>query len=378
MKKNTILMSAFLILLFLMNVSSLLAAGNMNWGNIKVNPYFNLRQEYSTNIYLSDGDEKSDLITFFSPGVRFYMLSPNADIQLDYNADILAYWNHNKNNTIRHLLLFKGDWEMGKHYGLFIQNSLSITDDPATSEDTKLEDRLRNLFNVELKRLDRRTTLGVGFTSIRDDYDNIDRLDRTENFVTLDGSYRVMPRTNLSMRYRYGEINYDQNTPSRGASYNELTAGVSGRFSPKITGQVRAGYQWREYETGSAFNGGVVYANAVHQMNPRVKTALSVERGVQESSLAGINYFDYTSVNIDYQHLVAQKHLLKAGAGYQKNDYSETARTDDIWNLMLGWDYNLQQWITLGLVYKLRNRDSSAIDSDYTDNRISVYCRMTF
>ncbi len=384
MKKTVVLAGAFLILVFFMNASSLLAAGDMNLGNIKVNPYFSLRQEYRSNIYLTDKDEKSDLITTFSPGVRFYMPSPIADVQLNYNADFLTYWSHNRNDTNRHSLLFKGDWEIGKHYDLFIQNRLNITDDPATSEDTTREDRLRNIFDIALTRRDRRTSLELGFTSIRDDYDDIDRLDRTENYITLDGSYRFMPRTDLRMRYRYGEINYDQNTPSRDASYNELTAGVSGRFSPKITGEIRAGYQWRDYENYQQkdFNGGVLYASAVHRMNPRVQTTLSLERGVQESSFDINNYYDFIALNLDYQHLMGHKHLFKAGAGYQNNNYPKAVggfdREDTIWNLSLGWDYNLQPWITPGISYAFLNRDSSYPNMDYTDNRISIHCNLAF
>ena len=358
--------------------------GNIHFGQIQIKPYFNLYQEYRSNIYLTADNEKSDLITFFTPGVRFYLPRPIGDTELDYHVDLLSYWDNDENNTQRQSLRFKGDWQIGKHYDLLLEDLFESTDDPATSELTSPEDRIRNRFNTALSYQGRRTGLEGGFTSIRDEYRRFDELNRIENFFTLIGSYRIFPKTNGLLQYRYGEIKYDEKTLNRDASYHELTAGVRGTFSPKVTGEFRAGFQWRDYEDvlKKDFNGAVIYSSIIHQLNPRVQTSISLEKGVQEASSTGSNYYDYTRFSLDYQHKMGRKYLLKAGVGFERDDFAQATRGEDsIWDLSLGWDYNIQSWITTGIGYRFRNRDSSfagPTDYDYTDHILNLHCNLAF
>lgn len=368
------------LVVFLLITGPLHAVGNIHYGQIQINPYFNLRQEYRSNIYLTADNEEDDFITFFTPGVRFYLPSPNGDTTLDYHADLFSYWDNDEKNTQRQFLNFKGDWQIGKQYNFLLEDLFENTDDPATSELTAPEDRTRNRFNTALSWQGRRTGLEGGFTSIRDDYRQFNQLDRIENFFTIIGSYRIFPKTNGLLQYRYGAITYDEAALNRDASYHELTAGVKGTFFPKVTGELRAGFQWRDYEDVSKedFDGAVIYASIIHQLNPRVRTTVSLEKGVQEATFAGSNYYDYTLFNLGYQHKMGRKYILKAGIGYERDDFSKATRTDNIWDLSLGWDYNIQSWITTGIGYRFRNRDSSLSAYDYLDTTVNFHCNLAF
>ncbi len=386
LNKKYLISGALLCLGILAAAGPARARGNISLGSVQVNPYLNLRQQYRSNIYLTADDEISDFITFLSPGVRFYMPRADGEFELDYRADLLFYRDNSREDTDRHLVLLKGDWIIGRNYDFVIQNRLHITDDPATSELTELEDRTRNTFNTGLTRTGNNVSLGAGFTSVLDDYKDRDDLDRTENYITLDGYYTVRPKTDIHMRYRRGEIKYDRKTPLRDASYDELTAGVTGRISPKITGEIRAGYQWRDYDDPARqdFGGGVVVARAVHQMNTRVRTTLDIARGAEESTFGDNSYYAYTSFNLGYEHIMGRKHVARAGAGYRNNDYPEAvggfSREDDIWSFSLGWDYNIRKWAVLGISYEHRKRDSDypLHDYDYIDNRVSIHCSLSF
>jgi hypothetical protein len=267
-----------------------------------------------------------------------------------------------------------------------VQNRYHVTDDPATSELTDREDRTRNAFEMKLTRLGNLLSVGGGFTSTADDYKDRDELDRTENFFTLDGYYKIFPQTDLRARYRFGKMTHDSETAARDSSFNELTAGVSGRLSPKITGEVRAGFQKREYDNPSMddFSGLVVYTGVVHELNTRVKTSVSLTRGAQESTFADNNYYVFTRVNLDYRHHLGRKNVLKLGVGYENSDYpaevSGDFRQDVTLSLGVGWDYELREWATVGLSYDYRDRDSDFTphNYDYTDSRLALHCSMKF
>ncbi|MCX5641817.1 MAG: outer membrane beta-barrel protein [Candidatus Omnitrophica bacterium] len=374
------ILSFFVI--FLLIAGPLHAVGNIHYGQIQIDPYFNLRQEYRSNIYLTADNETDDFITFFTPGVRFYLPNPNGDAELDYHADLLSYWDDDKNNTQRQFLNFKGDWQIGKQYNFLLEDMFESTDDPATSELTSRESRIRNRFNTAFSWQGRRTGVEGGFTSIRDDYELSNQLDRIENFFTVIGSYRIFPKTNGIIQYRYGEIKYDEKTLKRDSSYHEVTAGASGTFSPRVTGELRAGFQWRDYEDilKKDFNGAVIYASITHQLNPRVQTTVALEKGVQEATFAASNYYNYIRFGLNYRHMMGRKQILKAGIGYERDDFPQATRADNIWDLILGWDYNIQPWITTGIGYRFRNRESSfvPVDYDYADHIIDLHGNLAF
>src|SRR5450759_42112 len=107
---------------FLLIAGPLHAEGNIHFGRIQINPYFNFLQEYRSNIYLTADKETGDFITFFTPGVRFYLPDPTGNAELDYHADLLSYWDNAENNTQRQFLNFKGDWQIGKQYELLVED----------------------------------------------------------------------------------------------------------------------------------------------------------------------------------------------------------------------------------------------------------------
>lgn len=354
---------------------------------IQVNPYFRFRNEYRDNIYLTGQERKSDLVSIFTPGVELVLPAGGGDLALDYHADALLYWSESDNNTLRHFLGLEGQWTLAPAWSWSFENTLMITDDPPLSELVEREDRLRNRFNTTFYFDARRTRLETGFTTVRDDYRKLDQLDRTENYLTLTGAYRFLPRTSWLLSYRVGEVRYDI-APDRKASYNELTTGVRGHISPKVTGEVRAGFQWRDYRDPgrSDFDGVVVYGGVTHDLSPRVRNTLSVLGGVQESSFGDNSYYRTSRAGYGYRHVLGRRHAASAGVSWEENRYpvavAGALRRDRIWTLRAGWDYTLRRWATVGLGYEFRKRDSTfprAIeDFNYRDHVIMVSCNLAF
>lgn len=346
---------------------------------VQTRPYFDFTQEYRSNIYLEADDTTSDLISIFRPGIEFYLPQRNGALALDYAVGIRRYWDRTRENTERHQAALRGNWRLGSNMRLQARNHYDYTDDPATSELTALERRQRNRFEVSLDWQGNRVGFEPGFTSIRDNYRTLDQLDRREDFFWLTGYTRVMPQTDFLVRYRLGTVRYDE-VAVRKSSYHELTTGFRGVLSPKITGEARAGFKWRDYRDPGRrdFSGLVVHTGLEHQASERARTNLVVERGVEESSFVGNDYYTMTRLGLDYRHLLARRHEGRAGLSYERASYPVGGRGDNTWDLHLGWGMQLNRRARLGAGYRLRYRDSSQDFFDYRDHLLSVNYSLSF
>ncbi len=372
-----------LVVSFLLS-SSLYALENLHLGRLQINPYLKFKVEYNSNIYLQQNNEKDDFITYFTPGFNLYFPWEENFIEFDYHVDLLSFSAYSDENTQRQFISLNSDLKFGRNLTLNFEEKFEKTDEPATSELTERQDRTRNLAKVSLAWEGDKLGLEGGFTSIQDDYKNLDELDRYENIFSLTGFYRFLPKTQGLVEYKYGDITYDKETGSHAnAEYNQLSLGIKGNITSKLTGLIKGGYQWRDYSRNKKdFDGGVVYSSLIHQLNPRTQTSLFVERGVNESTFSGNNYYEYNQVGLEFQKKLGYKQKLTLNLSYERDDFpvkvSGQERKDDLWSFKAGWDYSIRKWISLGVSYRYRNRDSSIYGYDYTDNIVAFSTNLTF
>src|SRR6185436_9795213 len=109
-------------------------------------------------------------------------------------------------------------------------------------------------------------------------------LDRLENYVHLDGRWRLQPETVGVIGYRYGQVNYTgneiiaQDSVTRDYYYSDVRnsrsqygyLGVDHTFRPDLTGSLRAGARFTEFpnepsnssEIGPMVSGNLAYTYA--------------------------------------------------------------------------------------------------------------------
>lgn len=401
--KETKMNRRFLTLLFIVIIIGLLIYVQLGYaqeqeeeevkgielGPVKVHPSIKIEEQYDDNIFLDPGNEKDDFITTVTPGLGLELPFSDNIFKLDYKASIVTFADyHSSQDSINHYL--NGKLELNfRDFGLTFEDKF---EDKFARPDTELTPRISIEKNtakanaaVELNRLG----FELGYSNILYNYKSsgYENEDRDENVFTLIGSYRFLPKTSVLLEFDYGKVDYDTEVNSD-ADYYQAMLGLRGKLTAKSVAEIKVGYQNRDYEKSgeSDFDSVVTAASIVEEFTPFDTLRLDFLRNPYESQYKVNNYYTLSSVSAAYTHKFTKKFSGNLSTSYQLNDYprqttegSETKkRNDDFWSLGGGIDYEIQRWLSCGLKYEYKQRESNFDTFDYKNNLVTLTASITY
>lgn len=344
---------------------------------------------YDDNIYLTDGNEKDSFISKTQAGVTY--ANPIAGSGLELNATALGgynaytedngkngFWNAYANVDVKNDLLKIGD-------------SFLYTSDQANSELTERAKRLNNNFYLSAKTsTDKKFGFGVVANDSYDYYiDNPWKYDLTRNRLNagVQAFYNISSKTSAFVEYVYTNIAYKDNT-NNDSDGSTVALGVEGKIAQKVSGVAKVNYVMRDYshdmEGYSSYEDLVGYYVAL-SWNPteRNTVRLSGERRFEESVYENNRYFTDTLVSLYGSHKLSDK--LTAGLtlayenmAYDRANNNGVKRSDDLFTVRPELDYQFQEWLSAGVWYQFRNRDSNTNGNDYASNKGGVFVKALF
>lgn len=344
---------------------------------------------YDDNIYLTDGNEKDSFISKTQAGVTY--ANPIAGSGLELNATALGgynaytedngkngFWNAYANVDVKNDLLKIGD-------------SFLYTSDQANSELTERAKRLNNNFYLSAKTsTDKKFGFGVVANDSYDYYiDNPWKYNLTRNRLNagVQAFYNISSKTSAFVEYVYTNIAYRDNT-NNDSDGSTVALGVEGKIAQKVSGVAKVNYVMRDYshdmEGYSSYEDLVGYYVAL-SWNPteRNTVRLSGERRFEESVYENNRYFTDTLVSLYGSHKLSDK--LTAGLtlayenmAYDRANNNGVKRSDDLFTVRPELDYQFQEWLSAGVWYQFRNRDSNTNGNDYASNKGGVFVKALF
>lgn len=398
------------------------AVKNINFGTLEVKPLISDRQSYESNIYLTRNAPKFAWINRGELGVEF---ADKVDSRLNrtaiqsfisdaltrfadkvgsrlrltggYTMEFLSYSRDiSINNVTHHMANLAVEASLPQNVTATIKDSYVQTTDQATSELPTLTHRMQNIAELNMAA-PLRGKLGFNLAA-QHTYNNylattFNMLDRQEMLVGGDVTYRVQPKTQLVLGYRYGVMSYRVPSAKNGDSfYNNLDLGITGYITQKLVGTVKAGVQYRRY------------TESLNQARDRITTpGYSLQLAWQPVELTDIIIYGkrsnvetsvdpasgnsrfYTSTMGDIA-LSRQVHKINAGLGfnYESITYAESTaatgkkRLDAYSSVRLTAEYNRQKWFRATAGYILKSRVSNNNRFDYRDDIISLELKGLF
>jgi len=368
---------------------------NIHWGQLALHPYYQLTEVYDSNIYLVPRDLPGRVV---GPGVRGSWITKNElaleavlpwrnihTLTAGYGVESHNYSTDPRvNDTINqraHL-----DYAYAGAYGLTFRagDRYLNTRDQASSQ---LVERDRRWANEVYGALDYAQpngylTGGVDASHTVNKYlgQAIARLlNRYSERIGFNIGYRVLPKTRVYAAYHRGITHYtvgravgeqDKNSKS-----HDVALGVSGNIAPKVTGQVEAGMSYRQYDEAPV--GGVtritrnmtVTSNLVYKPSDRTDFILALSRGLQESISGANRFYLSNTAQFDVKHKFPYKFSAGASLAFGLDKYPDTQfigatgargdRRDDIYQGGAWVEYDIQSWLSTGLSYIFRERNST-------------------
>lgn len=407
MKRVIFITGLAVSILILLSSHVMAQGGKIQMGKLKIIPGLTLQGVHDDNIYLGNGNndttelEESDWISHVMPALGFnYSFPERGSLFLGYAGDLAYYDDNDQNDWQTHKGIFDLIYEAPGGIILGINNLYTDAEDPySTENEYKLGIPLTERWNNDLK-----TKLGYNFGNrfkilayynfYKQDYDN-DIEDYTQDYDVnefgVGFQMRLLPKTWGFLRYYSGKRDYFTYPAGTGVTdandsdfdWNRVNAGLAWDTGAKLSGELNLGYQWKEYDNPTDINGDkyedkdtwIAATSITYIATPTTTLALSITRALRERYSDTNEYFEDTGIGIDLAQVIMTKFTLTVGGAYNNNDYnlpSNKSREDDNYRANISFDYMIQDWLTAGVGYRYKKKDSNYEENEYTDNQFMI------
>lgn len=378
-----------LVLLAVLGFAGSASAQGLQLGPFRVLPSLELSVEYDDNILLTRNDTLDDIIFHITPGILLELPSRKYAIRLGYQADILQYVDNTDLNTVHHAMLADARVGFNMGLGLRLTDRFLITDEFAgfpVPELTQRVERWENTLDVGMDYTIReRFTADVGYRWFMVDYKDdpeFDQFDRDDHTITGTLFYRVLPKTSVLGEVQYNIVRYD--IPSVAADRDSdawrFLVGIKGDLTAKTTILLKVGWEWRDYDNRTDWNGLIAELNVIWKYREPSEVRLFAARANVESLFEGTNYYVSTFGGAEVRHFLSERLTLRVRGLGGVNDYPEDAalgaqsadRRDVFYEAGVSLKYQMRRWVAFELGYNFLKLDSNFSEFDYTDNRVKA------
>lgn len=402
--KTTRLVLGLVLAAAMLLPASASAAGNIRIGKITVLPKVAYTGEWNDNIYISEKDEKSDYINKATLGFGI-MREVDEDnyAKLGYSLDVFKYSDYSDNDYEAHKIYAGLGYKAPSGLYAKLDERFLSTEDPYGGDNLYKEGVAKTKrWNNTLKgavgyEFGDKFRLEASYRNFIEDYHQF--ADKWQNKIDHEPGvaayYRIMPKTSALVEYRVQMREYTEQQSagdnSKGADsdtaqdfvYHKAFVGLHWDASAKITGDLKVGIGFKDYENDENWDGGdyddattwIAETRLNYQLFQRTRLNGRLLRQVKDSSSIDSTRYTNTVFGLGASQEFSEKLTGKVDLSYTYDDYdaygSADERQDDVYAAKLGLDYDIREWLTAGVNYTYKQRESNIDDKDYTNNRVA-------
>jgi hypothetical protein len=370
----------------------------MKVGNVIFHSALKTEVQFDTNIYLSDNNEKDDIITIINPSFGFKIPLRGNSLSLEYDAAINEFGRFTENNHVDHRL--QADAEINlTDYKISITDLYNRLTDRAGTEDINRTKRQLNTFKTAVSTERDQLRFTLSYSNLLEQFLTTDifygawtykEKSNMTHVIDLEGSYRLMPKTSLVWENALGFLDYYKSDLFPNSYYIESLVGIKGEWYNKITTDVRAGARFQEYDSSTSANdenycnleakGTLDYAlTADDTLN------LRVTKTIYPSTYQDMNYYTVNMLGLNYSHKF-YKILASLFGSAQYNTYPKDSTEGGITDKRRDWlysggcscKYDVRKWLSLEAKYEYAKRDSYFSNLDYSEHLSTLTATIGF
>lgn len=359
----------------------------------KVHAAAKVAETFDSNVYLTDSDTKSDIITLLSPSVGLEMKVGDHRVSADYEVGQYLYGTWQNENHFDHRARALAEIQFTR-YKITVIDTFRIYTDRASDENSLRLKENTNDFKAGVSAQFTRYGFDVGYINRLRTYDQHDlsigsltwsQRAFTDNSAYAIVTYQWLPKTTLIAQNDIGYIRYYETSQLSDSWYDNVLVGIKGDWTNKFSFNIRGGVRYQHYYDsellihkpfiGPVLKGGVEYTPTHHD-----RILCTVERMNYESTYANMNYYTVNALGIEYRHTFKDKVTGTLFGSYQLHLYpSETTengttakRYDNIYMLGASLRYDMNKWLSFEGRYEYTQKMSMFDIFDYKDHMISL------
>jgi len=387
-------------------------------GNIKIQPYVTIQEEYNDNINLTSKDQKKELISTVYPGIKISGADSTYGFDLNYRLGVFFYASSPEYNYISHtgklntwvklnprwtfrlkedLLRSEDPWERDyydaalenqSYYSINRQRAIYLrnTVEPSVEYQFGKDDRFILTYRNNIYQTQNQQSQGSQENSIKT---NFSYWFNIKNGIVLDYNYtqgvfehspdlkshlakirylyRLSPRTTFYGEYSF--LNNEFQSPGINYAVHNPIFGIDHAFSPTLSGSAQAGYFWKNSDQGTA--DGYSYKAALTKKDSKTIYNLSVQGGFTQDYFTAQNlgFVRYNRAVGKITHQLRERMTLGISGLLERAEF-DFNRTDWIWGVMGTASYQLLKWLTLSLEASHREDNSNVDLNSFGENRV--------
>jgi opacity protein-like surface antigen len=259
----------------------------------------------------------------------------------------------------------------------------SVTEVSSSAEQSDIgprTQRTENFLNADLGYfLTRRDEFHVFYNRLDLRQENVAQfLDRNENTVGLTYFHQLRPLFSGLIEYNYqftDFTNLGPTDPNFSSTGHILAIGFRREAAARLSGTIKVGAELRELERGSSVVEPFVSSLVTFRITPRQITNLTLTRSMEESSNQDFSFFNATTVNLRLTQELSAKISAFLEGRFELDEFEErvtpgdpATRQDRLYGVGGGVNYQFAHWLTTGLSYQYRTKNSNVQILDYVDH----------
>jgi hypothetical protein len=350
-------------------------------GAFTVNPSLDVTENFSSNVYATTFDQKSDFNTVIAPLVGIQSGWDRDGLGASIGGDITRYTRYSSEDVSN----FNGSVNGRKDIveGVYINASggYSLEHEPRGSPNavnglTPTEYRLSS---ASLGFVKDNAIVGIHIDFSVNNYEYFDvptaggppviETDRNRTEYNLDGkfTYEIEREYKAFIRAAGNERAYDHKFDSggfqRSSTGYEFDAGAALSVSSKIDAEVYVGYLDQSFDDPafSPAKGLAFGADLLWNVDGLTSVRGSVSRTVEETIVTQASSFVQSSVTLGVEHELLRNVLLGANLNYAHQAYQSFGRVDNIYGVTLLGKYLLNRYLATSLNIGYTKKTSNAI-----------------
>ena len=215
--------------------------------------------------------------------------------------------------------------------------------------------------------------------SVSYDQNYLTSRDRQDNKLATQLYYKISPKRSVFVGYNFLDIDYDQGE-SLDSKEHHFFGGLRWRATEKTMGEVRAGYQTKDYANSGYDSDGDFFLSAWldYELTGKTGLRLLADRVYEEPGSYTLESKLSTSGKLILSHQLTSKFETTLSGEYISTSYNgeyvyndvSYDREDDEYSLEAAIVYNIQKWLSAQVRYEYYKRDTNVDGLSYDDNRI--------
>ena len=324
---------------------------------------------YDSNITLDDSDEASDVFLLMKPGIEFDYGRGNANLNAIIGANIIAYLDESDYDSTTGFFRLKGGYEGAR---LSLNSHASIEEIESNTNNINVVRELvrRRVYTFGIDgnyELTEKVELESGFNFISTDYRNFEDTFNDEDRYSIPFNiyYAFSPKLDLSAGYRYTRTDVTDDNDRNDHFFN---LGFRGEVAPKLEGQLKAGYRYRDISGDSNTGTLGIDSDLRWAFSPLTSFTLGAKRDFDTGGRG--ESLRTTETNFKVIHAFTP---LISGEGtlrYKNYTYTDSSREDDNYSYGATLFYQPIEYLAFSFGYTFLDNDSNLRGASYRAHRV--------